>query len=37
MDYYKPYLRIGASQLEARTLTLGEMIYAERNQIWVLE
>lgn len=37
MDYYKLYMGIGASQLETRTLTLGEMVYAERRQILVLK
>lgn len=36
MNYYKPYMKIGASQLEARILTLGEMVNAESNQILTL-
>ena len=36
MNYYKPYMKIGAGQLEARTLTLEEMANAERNQILTL-
>lgn len=39
MDHYKPYMRIGASQLEDRTSDARkeEMVFAEMGQILILE